>query len=113
MAKPLSQASDIVAVVEDGELNHDLSAEIQKVLSELQDLAPASGKGKVRGSVTLKIDFTVSGKTVEVDTTFASKVPKRPRSTSIYFVTPDAKLSTEHPQQESMQFGPREARDAG
>ncbi len=113
MGKPLSQASDIVAVLEGGDLNSDLSTEICKVLSELQDLAPANGKGKIKGSVSLKIDFIVSGKTVEVETNFTSKVPKRPLSTSVYFVTPDAKLSTDHPQQEAMEFGPREARHAG
>ncbi len=114
MPKTLDRASDIVAVLEDGDLNHDLSTEIHKVLSELQDLAPANGKGKVKGSVTLKINFAVSGKSVELDTEFTSKIPKRPRSTSVYFVTPDAKLSTDHPQQERLSFeGPREVRTAG
>lgn len=113
MSKTLSQASDIVAVIEGGDLNHDLSEEIRKVLAELQDLAPSGGKGKVKGSVSLKIDFIMSGRSVEVDTSFSSKVPKRPRSTSVYFVTPDATLSTDHPSQAAMEFGPREVRDAG
>ena len=110
MAKPLSQASDIVAVLEDGDLNNDLSAEIQKVLAELQDLAPANGRGKVKGSLTLKIDFMVSGKSVEIESSFASKLPKRPRASSTYFVTPDAKLSVDHPQQRNMEFGPQEVK---
>ncbi len=114
MSKPLSQASDIVAVLEDGDLNNDLSAEIQKVLTELQDLAPTGGKGKVKGSLTLKIDFSVSGKSVEIESSFASKLPKRPRATSTLFVTPDAKLSMDHPSQERMNFdGPREVRTTG
>lgn len=112
MSKTLERASDMVAVLEGGDLNHDLSNEIQKALAELQDLAPANGKGKVKGSVTLKIDFTVSGKTVEVDTNFTSKLPKRPRASSTYFITPDAKLSTDHPQQQQLFDGPREVRAA-
>lgn len=112
MPRTLSQASDLIAVLEDGDLNADLSSEMHKVLSELQDLAPAGGKGKVKGSVTLKIDFAVSGKTVELDTTFTSKVPKRPRASSHYFITPDAQLSTDHPQQERLFEGPREVRNA-
>ena len=114
MPKTLERASDIVAVLEDGDLNQDLSAELHKVLTELQDLAPTGGKGKVKGSVTLKIDFAVSGKTVEIDTTFTSKVPRRPRASSHYFITPDAKLSTDHPSQERINFeGPREVRTNG
>lgn len=107
--KRITQASDIVALVERGDLNHDLSNEISKTLTELRDQAPP--KGKVKGSVTLKLNFSVDGNSVEIEAAIDSKVPKRPRGNSVYFLTQDGALSTEHPQQDNFNFdGPREVR---
>lgn len=103
--KDLSQASDILAVVEHGDLNADLSAEIGKVLSALQDLCPP--KGKVTGTVSVTMRLTVEGNTVSIEPSIDSKVPKKPRGSSMYFIK-DGKLSVEHPQQESLRFGIRE-----
>ncbi len=113
MAKPISQATDIIGIIEGGEVNQDLSLEICRVLEQLQDMADPSGKRKVKGSVSVTLNFEVSGKSVEIVAAIASKTPKRARGTSFYFLTPDAKLSTDHPQQQSMEFGVREVRDAG
>lgn len=106
----IRQASDIIAMVERGDLNADLSAEISRVLKKLQDLAPP--KGKVKGRVSLTMSFTVEGRTVEIDAAIDSKTPKATRGRSFYFLTPDAELSTEHPQQDDMFSGPREVRSA-
>ena len=108
--KRLKQASEIIGVIERGDLNHDLTNEIEKVLKALQEQAPP--KGKIKGSVSLKLGFTVSANSVELDSVIDSKVPKRPRQTSLYFLTQDAELSTEHPQQEAMEFSePRVVRN--
>lgn len=113
MAKPIGQATEIIGILENGEVNSDLSDEIGRTLERLQDLADAAGKRKVKGSVTVKLNFEVSGKQVEIEADISSKTPKASRSRSFYFITPDHKLSTEHPQQQSMEFGPREITRAG
>ena len=110
MAKPIGQATEILAILEDGTLNADVSREIQRTLEALQDVADPSGKRKVKGSVTLKITFAVSGRQVEIEADIASKTPKASRSSTFMFITPDHKLSTDHPSQQQLEFGPREVR---
>ena len=108
--KTLGQANEIIGKIERGDLNADLTAEIKAVLTRLQDLAPP--KGKVKGRVSLTLNFTVEGKSVEIDSAIDSKTPKAQRSRSLFFLTPDGDLSTEHPQQTDMFPGPREVRRA-
>lgn len=109
--KKIRQATDIIAILERGDLNADLTAEITKVLEALQEAAPPKGKA-VKGEVTLKLKFAVEGASVEVESEIASKTPKRPRGRDFYFVTEDAALSTEHPRQSNMFDGPREVQAA-
>lgn len=106
--KKIRQATDIIGVIERGDVNADLTVEIESVLKTLQDLAPP--KGKVKGSVKLTLNFSVESNSVEVEASIDTKLPKRQRGKSFYFLTQDAQLSTEHPQQENMFDGPREVR---
>jgi hypothetical protein len=103
--KRITQATDILGVLERGDLNHDLTGEIESVLKALRDLAPP--KGKVKGSVGLTLNFQVEGQSVEIEASITSKVPKRQRGRSFYFLTQEGSLSTEHPQQSDMFNGPR------
>jgi len=109
--KKIKQATDIIGVIERGDLNADLTGEIESVLKTLQDLAPP--KGKVKGSVRLDLNFSVEGTSVEIEASIASKVPKRQRGRSFYFLTQDGAISTEHPQQTEMFAGPREVSGSG
>lgn len=109
--KKIRQATDIIGVLERGDLNADLTAEITKVLAALQEAAPPKGK-TVKGEVSLKLKFAMEGSSVRVESEFSSKTPKRPRGADFYFVTEDAALSTEHPKQTNMFDGPREVHAA-
>jgi len=107
--KTIKQASEIFALIERGDFNHDLSTEIQRTLSFLMDNAPP--KGKIKGVVAAKLEFVVTGNSVEINAAYDSKLPKLPRATSFYFVTKEGELSTEHPQQDRLNFdGPREVK---
>ena len=108
--KVLRQATDIIARVERGDLNHDLTNEIEHVLKELADRAPP--KGKIKGQVKLTLNFTVDGSSVEFEAGIESKLPKKARRSEMYFVTQDGALSLEHPQQTDIFDGPREVRSA-
>lgn len=110
MSRQISTATDIIGMLERGDLNNDLTNEIRTVLKTLQDLAPP--KGKVKGSVTLTLNFCVEGKNVEVESAIASKVPKAQRARSFYFVKEDGMLSVEHPQQDDLFVKPRVVKDA-
>lgn len=104
--KRISQATEIIGMIERGDLNADLSKVICDVLTQLQD--QASEKRKVKGEVKLTLKFEVQGKSVEIEPTIDFKVPKPVRAKSIYFVTEGA-LSLDHPNQEDMFRGPRVA----
>ena len=97
--KRIRDATQIINLLEDGELVCDLSNEISFVLDKLRDAA--GPKSNAKGSVTLKLNFCVEGVSTEIDAEIASKTPKNKRGRSFFFVTEDG-LSTEHPKQLSM-----------
>lgn len=103
-------AVEIIGIVERGDLNADLTRQISDTLQQLQDMAPT--KGKIKGSVKLTLNFIVEGRTVAIEAGIETKVPKRQRGSSFYFLTPDGGISTEHPQQQEMFAGPRELKTA-
>ena len=104
--KVIRECTQIIGTIERGDAAHDLTLEIEKVLSALQDQATA--KGTVKGSVTLMLDFAVQGQNVVIEAAITSKVPKVKRGQTFMFLTADGKLSNEHPTQMSMFDGPRE-----
>ena len=97
--KRIRDATQIIGMLEDGELSCDLSNEISFVLDKLRDAA--GPKSKAKGYVTLKLNFAVEGVSTEIDAEISSKTPKAKRGRSFFFVTDDG-LSTEHPKQLSI-----------
>ena len=111
--KRIRDAQTIIGMLEDGELAAALGSEITETLAKLKDLSGNRPKNKVKGSVTLKINFEVDAGSVEVACDIDSKRPKPGRGRSFYWVLDDGSLSTEHPQQTDMFAGPREAPNRG
>lgn len=111
--KRIRDAQTIIGMLEGGELAAALSTDITETLAKLKTLSDQMGrKAKVKGSVSLKLDFEVEAGSVSVLAGIDTKVPKAPRSSSFYWITDDGALSTEHPQQTDMFSGPRTARQA-
>lgn len=110
--KKIRDAQTIIGMLEGGELAQALSGDITETLSKLKDLSDAQGrKAKIKGKVTLTLDFEVEAGSVTVQAGIDTKVPKAPRGSSFYWITDDGSLSTEHPQQTDMFAGPRAAAD--
>lgn len=105
--KKIRDMQQIVGLLENGELNPALSAEVAETLSKLADMSKDSPGRTFKGSTTLKLDFEVKDETVVIRSDFTSKVPKRPRKASMFWVVEDGALSTEHPRQHDMFGGPR------
>lgn len=105
--KLIRDAATIVGLLEDGQLAQDLSADIAKVLAELKAQANDRPKATITGSVSIKLTFEVQGPTLEITAAVDSKTPKPPRGRSIFWVTDDGAVSTEHPRQTDMFAGPR------
>lgn len=108
--KHIRDAQTIIGALEDGDVAAELSQAIQDTLSQLHAQCEGRAKAKVKGKVTLTLDFTVEGAAVNITPEITAKVPKPPRNSSFYFLLEDGTLSTEHPQQMNMFTGPREAR---
>ncbi len=90
--------------LEHGETMAELSAEMTGLVAFLQTLTHNRPKAKAKGTITLALDVTVEGDTVDISPDIKVKRPKKPRNSSTYFVTRDGdgSLSTEHPSQLNM-----------
>lgn len=109
--KKIRDAQTIIGMLEGGEVAAAFGTELTDTLAKLKERCGNRPKGKIKGSVTLKINLEVEGSTVTIDADIDSKVPKPARGSSFYWVTDDGSLSTEHPQQTDMFAGPRDAAD--
>lgn len=110
--KKIRDAQTIIGMLEDGDLSHDLGAEITETLAKMKELAGDRPKAKFKGSVTLKLNFEVASNSVTVTSDISSKRPRPPRGESFYWVADDGSLSTEHPQQTDMFAGPKPVRQS-
>ena len=105
--KRIRDAATIVGSLEGGEAAADLSKEITDTLAYLKELCGGRPKVKAKGSVTFKVNFEVQDGATTVEVEITSKRPKKPRSSSYFWVLDDGSLSTEHPSQIEMFSGPR------
>lgn len=100
MAKEIRDPLMIIGTLERGDVTAALESEISDTLQILYDAA--GPKGKVKGSVTLTLNFEVQGQSCSVEAGVASKTPKQKRATTMFFVTPEGGLTQEHPTQINM-----------
>lgn len=99
----------LLGMLESGDLNSEMTETVQTVLKKLAELSGDQPKTSFKGEVSLKLKFTVKNGMVDIDAEIPPpKLPKLPRKTSVYFLTDEGELSTEHPQQRDMFGGPRE-----
>lgn len=110
--KRIRDGQTIIGMLEGGELAAALGNDITDTLAKLKELSGDRPKAKIKGKVTLTLDFEVEAGAVTVQAGIDTKVPKAPRGSSFYWVMDDGSLSTEHPQQQDMFGGPRETRSA-
>ena len=96
MPRFYKQFAEILALAEGGDLQADITKEMDKVIQACRDAAGA--KGSASGSVTLKMNFTVQGVDLIVASNIATTVPKQPRAASHMFISDDG-VSREHPKQ--------------
>jgi len=104
----IREASILLGALEGGELNRSLSAELSTVLKELHAMSTEDLKKTFKGEVDLKISLSAENGTVQISADIKSKLPKRPRARTFYWITEEGNLSTEHPQQTDMFKGPRD-----
>lgn len=107
--KRIRDATTIIGLLDRGEVKEEFSKQTTDTLAALKESLGGRKKGKAKGSVTLTLNFEVEGSSVSVDADIRSKRPHPVFGSSMFFVLDDGTLSTEHPQQEEMFGGPRDA----
>jgi len=98
-----------LGMLEGGDLMAAFSTEMSEAIAETKAVAGDKKGSSASGSATLTIKWTCEGPSIELSAEFSSKRPKRPRGRTFLFVNDDGSLSTEHPLQTRMDFGPRAA----
>ncbi len=92
-----------LAAVEDGDTARDLTNELHAVVKELSERVERYDGGKPTASISLKLTLTMDArKQVVVKPEVNMKLPKTPRSSSLFWATEDGKLTARNPNQPDM-----------
>lgn len=96
----IRDATQIVGLIDDGDLAQELSDELRKAVAAVKEAA--GRKGKAKAAITLKVDIECEAGVLTLSGDVAAKLPKRKRGASMYWALDDGGISTEHPQQMNM-----------
>lgn len=99
--KNLNSFNQFLSSVDYGNVHDQLTEKLQAVVADLTQHKIDFG-GKPKGSLTLKLDFVLDDKLMEVHPDIKTKTPEAKHGKSMYFVTQDNKLSREDPRQHKL-----------
>lgn len=95
-----------VGMVEDGQLNADLSDELRLIAKTLRDHVNAFG-GKPKASLTVTFGFTQDDAIADIRCDFKTKLPKVNRARTVAWATPAGNFSPQNPRQMTLFGTPR------
>lgn len=104
-AKTIAGFSQLIQTLEGGALHADLTDQVQETINKMADYSAGPGNGRAVGEITIKLTFTQELETVKVRAKITDKAQEIPRRMSALFITPNNKLSLEHPMQNALPFG--------
>lgn len=90
--------------VDGGVLNAKLSKELENLIAAMADHQQSFG-GNPGGNITISLGFKLDGNMVDVSSSVTVKEPKEKSGRSVYFVTPENKLTQSDPRQSKLPFG--------
>ncbi len=96
----------VVAHLEDGDLNADLSVALHEIVETLSTYVLNNG-GKPKAKLTLTLDIKLEGGTFEIKPSITKVVPVVPRGTAYLWSTAENLLTPVNPKQMQMFSGPR------
>lgn len=111
--KIVREPQALIGMLEGGEFVRKLQDELTDTLKRVSETA--GPKGKATGSLTIKLALKVEAGMVTITPELTAKKPKEEFGSSVFWVTEEGELSTQHPRQSDMFDGPREigGRNAG
>lgn len=97
----LRMFTDALAVMEDGQLVHDLTETQQELVAALSN-AVIDGARRAKGTLTLKLDYTLEDGMFDIQADVKSSLPKTKRSRTVLWATPDNNLCRNNPRQRNL-----------
>ena len=94
----LRNFSALLNVIQDGELQQDLSDAVRKLVADIQDSARETG-GKARGKIVLTVDLKYTDQMFDLNADFKITAPETPRRRTTMYCTPDNYLTRVNPRQ--------------
>jgi hypothetical protein len=102
----------LVGMIDRGHLIRDSNEKLADVLGTLNALSAEAPKRKVKGKVVLEVDIEVVNGVATISASVKAKKPEPERGSSLFWLTSEGALTTEHPQQVDMFRAPREVESA-
>lgn len=107
----LADSLSIIDSLEGGDVKRDLTEAFLELVRDLNDQSLDRTGKAFKGSVTLKLDISITDGMSSIVADITTKAPKRPRRNSVYWALADGRLSSEHPSQRDLFRGPTEVPD--
>lgn len=106
----IRDAAQLIGMLGRGEFAGRLNDEMAETVAEMRERSGERPKAKIKGSVSVTLNFEMEDGALTINGEIKSKRPAEPPSSSLFFwTTEDGELTTEHPLQQDMFSGPREA----
>lgn len=109
VAKRSGHLSDVLRMLEDGQFNADVSADMRDLAVAMEAHAH-NNKGQAKGSITLKFDFVRANGMFVITPSHTVKKPVQKRDGTALFLGEDKSLGR-NPVGQSALFGDRKPRD--
>lgn len=93
----------LVADVEDGQLNGDMTDVVQDLIAKMNDAA-MSKSGKAKGKLVVTLNFELDGGIFTITSDHKVTVPKMARMKSVFWCTPENNLSRRNPSQHELEL---------
>jgi hypothetical protein len=95
---PARNFAQFLTEQEDGRYHAALTTALEEFLDQLHEAAGLRG-GQAKGKMTLVFDFEIDGGVVEVTADHSVKAPRLKRGKSVFWLTPENRLSRTNPHQ--------------
>lgn len=100
----LHNFAQVIAALEDGDLNSNLTDKMRDLIAEINDVAKEKG-GKAGGTISLTIAFKYDSGVIEVCAADpVLKKPKETRRKTLMWATPGNLLTQKNPKQQELPF---------
>lgn len=104
--------TQFLTMLEDGELNAELSQEVRELNALMNDYAAENG-GSAKAKLTITIDFALKAGVFEIISKFAVKKPEMKRRRTMAWSTDGNNFSPNNPRQLNMFEKPRDVTSFG